>query len=138
MWLISLCIFRALDAYGQPQGVYQRFNPAKRSTRASLTGKLFLAGALIAFPSLVFPSSAADNSSRAFSQSEIGTLEPKIPIERELAGGQSHAYRLLLNAGQYLYVAVEQKGIDVAMALFDPDGAKVTEIILPDTLQGRK
>jgi tetratricopeptide (TPR) repeat protein len=33
---------------------------------------------------------------------------------------------------------VEQKGIDVAMALFAPDGAKLAEIILPHTLQGRK
>jgi CHAT domain-containing protein/tetratricopeptide (TPR) repeat protein len=33
---------------------------------------------------------------------------------------------------------VEQKGIDVAMALFGPDGAKLAEIILPHTLQGRK
>jgi tetratricopeptide (TPR) repeat protein len=33
---------------------------------------------------------------------------------------------------------VEQKGIDVAMALFGPDQAKLAEIILPHTLQGRK
>jgi CHAT domain-containing protein len=33
---------------------------------------------------------------------------------------------------------VEQKGVDVAMTLFGPDGAKLAEVILPHTLQGRK
>jgi CHAT domain-containing protein/tetratricopeptide (TPR) repeat protein len=84
------------------------------------------------------PLAVAEESAREYLQTEVGTLEPKIPVERELAGGQTHSYRLTLQAGQYLYVVVEQKGIDVAMALFAPDGAKVTESILPDILQGRK
>jgi CHAT domain-containing protein len=138
MWFISLSIFRASHAYGQRHGSYPRLYQMKRRNRAFLTGPVFLAGALLAFTSLPFPSSAADSSILYSLQGEIGTLEPKMPVERELTGGQTHTYRLPLNAGQYLYVTVEQKGIDVAMALFGPDGAKVTEIILPDILQGRK
>src|SRR5262245_44148315 len=39
----------------------------------------------------------------------IQPLEPGRPIERELAGGQSHYYRLALNAGQYLRLTVDQR-----------------------------
>jgi CHAT domain-containing protein len=68
----------------------------------------------------------------------MATLEHKRAVERELAGGQTHSYQVTLTAGQYVRAMVEQKGIDVAMALFGPDGAKLAEIILPHTLQGRK
>ena len=47
------------------------------------------------------------------------------PIERELAGGQSHAYQIALAAGQYLHVVAEQRGIDVVVTLFGPDGKKL-------------
>jgi CHAT domain-containing protein/tetratricopeptide (TPR) repeat protein len=69
---------------------------------------------------------------------EIGLLEHKVPVERELVGGNTHAYRLALDADQYLRIMVDQKGIDVAMTLFGPDGASLAEIVLPHTLQGRK
>ncbi len=82
--------------------------------------------------------SLAESSSVYASQEEIRTLEHKTPVERELVGGQTHSYRVSLNAGQYVRVMVEQKGIDVAMTLFSPDKAKLAEIILPHTLQGRK
>src|SRR5262245_38954917 len=44
-------------------------------------------------------------------QPEAIPLELGKPIERELAGGQSHAYQITLAAGQYLNVVVEQRGI---------------------------
>jgi predicted component of type VI protein secretion system len=68
----------------------------------------------------------------------VGELLPQIPVEQALSGGDSHAYRLQLEANQYLRVMLEQKGIDVAMTLYGPDEAKLAEIILPHTLQGRK
>ena len=45
-------------------------------------------------------------------------LEPGKPVERELAGGQSHSYSIALTAGQYLHVVVDQRGIDVVVTLF--------------------
>jgi CubicO group peptidase (beta-lactamase class C family) len=44
-------------------------------------------------------------------------------IERSLSGGESHAYSVALEAGQFLFVTVEQRGIDVAVTLQDPSGA---------------
>jgi hypothetical protein len=54
---------------------------------------------------------------------DAGVLTPGAPVERELAAGQTHAYRLALNAGQYLHVTIERRGIDVAVVLRGPDGA---------------
>ena len=58
------------------------------------------------------------------------------PIERELRGGEAHSYRILLSAGQYLRVTVEQKGIDVVFRLFGSDGQKLTEVDSPNGTQG--
>src|SRR5262249_52031220 len=56
------------------------------------------------------------------------SLEPGMPVERELSGGQSHSYKIMLVSGQYLHIAVEQRGIDVAVALVTPDGKKIAEV----------
>src|SRR5262245_30851500 len=57
-------------------------------------------------------------------------------IERKLASGQSHLYKITLAAGQYLNAVVEQSGIDVVVTLFDPDGKRLIEIDSPRGAQG--
>ncbi len=69
---------------------------------------------------------------------DVGILQPRVPIEETLGGTDRHIYRLHLEPNQYLRVAVEQKGVDIAMVLFGPDGKKLGEVSLPRTLQGRK
>lgn len=59
---------------------------------------------------------------------DVRELKLGDPIERELTGGEGHSYRVMLTAGQYLRVVVEQKGIDVIVRLFGPDGQKLTEV----------
>jgi tetratricopeptide (TPR) repeat protein len=66
----------------------------------------------------------------------IQTLEPDKPVERELAGGQNHDYQILLAAGQYLYAVVEQRGVDVVVTLFGPDGKQLLEVDSPNGTQG--
>src|SRR5688572_25319799 len=51
---------------------------------------------------------------------DVGELVAGAPVERELAGGQVHAYRMMLATGQYLQVTIEQRGIDVVGALRGP------------------
>ncbi|MGH9751495.1 MAG: tetratricopeptide repeat protein [Blastocatellia bacterium] len=58
---------------------------------------------------------------------ESDSLEPGKPLERELSGGQSHSYKITMISGQYLHVMVAQQGVDVAVALFAPDGKKISE-----------
>jgi tetratricopeptide (TPR) repeat protein len=78
---------------------------------------------------------APEHAGKPLSQ-ELHLLEAGKPIEREIAGGQSHAYRLTLGAGQYLYVVAEQRGIDLVVAAFAPDGQKLVEIDSPNGAHG--
>jgi CHAT domain-containing protein/tetratricopeptide (TPR) repeat protein len=54
-------------------------------------------------------------------------LEPSNPIEREIAGGESHNYQITLAAGQFVRIEVEQKSVDVKLALSGPDGKRLVE-----------
>jgi CHAT domain-containing protein len=57
-------------------------------------------------------------------------LKPGNPVERKLTGDESHSHLIALLEGQYLYVTVDQRGINVVVALQGPDGklAKASEI----------
>jgi CHAT domain-containing protein/Tfp pilus assembly protein PilF len=72
--------------------------------------------------------SPASERGMASSAQESISLEPGKPVERELSGGQSHAYKIAMTSGQYLQVIVSQKGIDALVALFTPDGKKIGEV----------
>lgn len=65
-------------------------------------------------------------------------LELGKPIERELAGGQSHSYQLSLASGQYVKLVVEQRGIDVLAQLSGPDGKLITEFNSESRTQGQE
>jgi CHAT domain-containing protein/Tfp pilus assembly protein PilF len=71
--------------------------------------------------------SASERGAAPGAQESI-SLEPGKPVERELSGGQSHSYKITATTGQYLHIVVEQRGIDVAVALFTPDGKKIGEV----------
>src|SRR5262249_9871177 len=70
---------------------------------------------------------SASERGAALSAHESISLEPGKPVERELSRGRSHSYQITMVCGQYLHVEVKQKGIDVAMAAFTPDGHKIVE-----------
>jgi len=71
-------------------------------------------------------------------QEELRDLAPATPIERELKGGEVHAYRLALAAEQYVRVVVAQRGIDVVVRLFGPDGRQIVEVDSPTGTQGEE
>src|SRR5262245_20506783 len=64
------------------------------------------------------------------------SLEPGKPVERELSGGQSHSYKITTISGQYLQVVVAQRGIDVVVELFAPDGKKISEADSEHLIEG--
>src|SRR5262249_59388473 len=66
------------------------------------------------------------------SAQEAQTLVSGKPIEREMAGGQSHIYQIQLAAGQFVHLIVRQKGIDVAVQLMAPDNKPLAEADLTD------
>ena len=59
---------------------------------------------------------------------EPQTLVPGQPIEREITGGQSHNYRISLQAGQFMRIALDQKAIGVTLVLAAPDGKQLLEV----------
>jgi CHAT domain-containing protein/Tfp pilus assembly protein PilF len=65
-------------------------------------------------------------------------LEPGKPIERELAGGQSHSYQMTLAAGQYVKLVIDQRGIDLVVKLFGLDGKVITEFDSERRIQGEE
>ena len=73
------------------------------------------------------PPAQANGDKRDLAQSagESHSLEPGKPIERELSGGRSHFYKITMTSGQYLQIAVSQRGIDAMVELYTPDGKKI-------------
>src|ERR1044071_6665749 len=79
---------------------------------------------------------ASQTTSHEARQAGILELKQGQPVERQIAGGQSHPYSISLSAGQYLKVIVEQKGIDVVVRLFGPGGQKIADMDSPNGSQG--
>jgi CHAT domain-containing protein len=65
-----------------------------------------------------------------------GPLEPGQVIPGELRGRKGHRYQIALQAGQYVHVVVEQKGVDVSAQLFSPTGEGGLLIDSPGGAQG--
>src|SRR6266498_5420353 len=61
------------------------------------------------------PQSIEASSTAGQKGNSVRTLELGKPIERELAGGESHSYLLPLAAGQFCHVVVDQRGVDVVV-----------------------
>lgn len=59
-------------------------------------------------------------------------LEPTRPVERDLKGGEVHSYTVDLAAGEFLRVTVDQRGIDVVVRTFAPDGTRLAEVDSPN------
>ncbi len=60
-------------------------------------------------------------------QMQVISLETSKPIEREIAGGQSHSYQVMLGANQYLEVAFQQLNVNLAIVLLGLQGNKLLE-----------
>ena len=86
---------------------------------ALLIGVLVLSESVAATPKQIGVSIAQSNPN-------VLNLEPSKPLERVLNSNETHNYQITLQAGQYLHVIVEQKGIDVEVILYSPDGKQLT------------
>jgi len=67
---------------------------------------------------------------------DLTRLETGVALHREMSGGQTHAFALPLSAGDYVHLVVMQRGIDVVVRLFDPQGKKVLEVDSPNGTEG--
>src|SRR6185295_1090873 len=81
-------------------------------------------------------SDLCQSSSVTTAKTGPAVLEPGKPVERELKTGETHVYQIALGVGQFLDAAVNQRGVDVVVRLFAPDGSKLAEIDSPNGEQG--
>jgi CHAT domain-containing protein len=70
------------------------------------------------------------------SRQEAIPLESGKPISRELAGDDLHAYSIQMTAGQFARVIVDQKGVDLIVMAFGPDGKQLAWVDSPTGAQG--
>src|SRR5215510_5292821 len=59
------------------------------------------------------------------STQNIQTLEQGHPVEKRIAGGESHSYSVAMIVGQFLRAVIDQRGIDVTVTLSAPDGKEL-------------
>jgi CHAT domain-containing protein/Tfp pilus assembly protein PilF len=93
---------------------------------------LFAAIILLPLPGISQEEPAAAQS-EAQKREQTGADKPKKAqrlrlgkaVEREMRGGESHAYRVHLKRGEFLHAVVEQRGIDLGVALLGPDGSQI-------------
>jgi CHAT domain-containing protein/Tfp pilus assembly protein PilF len=112
---------------GSPQDKYRSF--------AVHCGLVLFIGAPSIFS--VVPREPRPNEARQDDR-QVQRLEQNKPIERELAGGQSHSYQFSLDAGQYVKLVIEQRGIDVMAQLSGPDGKLITVFNSESRNQGQE
>jgi hypothetical protein len=60
------------------------------------------------------------------------TLQLGNPIERQLAGGETHTYTLTLEENTYVQVVIEQRGIDVVVRVFSTANKSLGEYDTPN------
>jgi len=108
--------------------IYQRSQSLPVRVSSSLLS-LILVLSLLAVPPTVNTQSTTFSSSPAAAQSvSIPKLELTRPIEREITGGEVHLYNLVLKVDEYAHVDVDQRGIDLSVWTFDPNGKKISEV----------
>lgn len=67
---------------------------------------------------------------------DVRTLEKGQTIERELAGGETHTYQIALASGHAFQAIVDQHGIDLVVAIYDPAEKKLAEVDRPNGVRG--
>ena len=63
-------------------------------------------------------------------------LELSKPIECTINAGETHSYTLNLRSGQYAHLTVDQRGVDVVVSIYTPDGTKVAQVDMPNGDKG--
>src|SRR6185369_16450650 len=67
-------------------------------------------------------------NSFAQTKEDIRPFSPGQTIERDIATGQTHPYRITLAAGQFMRVEVTPQAVNVGLALIAPDGKQVATV----------
>jgi tetratricopeptide (TPR) repeat protein len=93
---------------------------------------LLTMGALLPMETTSF----AFSSATLFTNNENPTVLSHNLVERQIGGGQSHQYSIELLADQFIYIDVQQLGVDITVSLFDSEGKLLIETNAPDLSYG--
>jgi CHAT domain-containing protein len=63
-------------------------------------------------------------------------LELSKAIARTINAGEADSYTLTLTSGQYAHLTVDQRGVDVVVSIYTPDGTKVARVDSPNGDKG--
>jgi len=69
---------------------------------------------------------------------EVRVLAADEVVRQHMEAGATHAYELVLGAGQFAQVVVEQRGVDVGVKVFAPGGALLVDMDSPNGFYGRE
>ena len=83
---------------------------------------LFLIGHLGPVPRAGSAQGAPPAATQQDCEAASRLLTPGGTFERRIAGGECHAYRMTLSAGDYAHVVVDQKVTDLSITVVGPDG----------------
>ncbi|HJQ22943.1 MAG TPA: S41 family peptidase [Blastocatellia bacterium] len=72
----------------------------------------------------------------ALAQAQAQALSLYSPVERQLTGAERHTYTLDLKQGQIAQIVTQQRGIDVVVTVFAPDGKRLFEVDTPNGAWG--
>ncbi|HZF38818.1 MAG TPA: CHAT domain-containing protein [Blastocatellia bacterium] len=81
----------------------------------------------IVFATLTFMPPPGANAAQDAQRLELGR-----PMERMIGGLDTHRYKIALNPGLYLRIAIAQQGIDVIATVLDPAGRRIARIDRPN------
>ena len=64
------------------------------------------------------------------------SLQSGLPISRTIGRSQSHRFNLMLDQNQFAQIVVDQRGIDIIVRVFSPDGKPLGEFDSPNGANG--
>lgn len=79
---------------------------------------------------------SSPGTNKPVTQVQTSALPELSGMERELKGGETHSYRILLTEGDFFHALVEQKAIDVIVILYGPDGELLANTDSPNDRWG--
>lgn len=100
----------------------------------SILASLITASRMSVLTALIILCSAL--TSFAQTQSSVGELQFGKTIEREITTDDIHSFEIGLEENQLLEMVVEQRGIDVVVKVFAPDGKVLAAFDTPNGTQG--
>lgn len=99
--------------------------------RAPLSWSTFILAALAVVHGLGRTASAQCTAQEAAAPLDLNKI-----VERRLGGTECHHYRVVIAEGHFVHLRVEQRGVDVVLRFYAPDGRELLRVDTPNGIRG--